>query len=397
MQVACSLHLGILEDHVQSAGTAFFAAGNAHAVMSPTGTGDKPVEQDVKGFTRVLQSAVRNSIAKVRRQPQDAPPASDSAKETRDPEEGRGADAEKSPDPNAMSSLQQFLANVPVPVIPDKQLQTEEQSGLPGAALLKEPDQQTTASPWSETPASARPDLSGLAQKVENANAGEVLKSAAPELMTDLPAPDTAISSANIPEKSFEDTVKSFDMRPNLVDGLAERGGATQSADLFAMSDEVRYRLSDNDSSVVSSLAAGLTAQQIITPHDTPKVDESAASVKVQELPATVQSAAEKGTAQMVVRLDPPDLGHLEIRLKMVQGVLTADLRVQSGSTKDILASTLPQIRSHLEQSGIRVGELMVDLHDDYVSGQGRQQEQETRKQNRQNRPANDNFLNYLA
>ena len=126
-------------------------------------------------------------------------------------------------------------------------------------------------------------------------------------------------------------------------------------------------------------------------------MNSDAAVTSIRDIHEPIRAAAEAGTKLMVLRLDPPGLGDVQIRLRMQQGVLTADLKVDSGSTKDLFTSALPQIRQQLESSGIQVGEIQVDLHEDYLAGQGQKREQEQGRQNRQDRQSNENFFQYLA
>ncbi|KAF0179008.1 MAG: flagellar hook-length control protein [Nitrospirae bacterium] len=117
----------------------------------------------------------------------------------------------------------------------------------------------------------------------------------------------------------------------------------------------------------------------------------------IRDIHEPIRAAAETGVKQMILRLDPPGLGDVLIRLRVQQGVLTAELKVDSGSIKDLFTSVLPQIRQQLENSGIRVGELQVDLRDDYLADQGQRREQGQRQQQQQGRQTQENFFEYLA
>jgi len=122
------------------------------------------------------------------------------------------------------------------------------------------------------------------------------------------------------------------------------------------------------------------------------------ASAAIADIPDTIRTAAENGTSHLVVRLDPPDLGQVHIRLRMSQGVLTAELKVDSGSTKDVFTSALPQIRASLENAGIRVGELQIDLREDYASDQeARRHQHGQQNQQQRNNSAKERFFEYLA
>lgn len=146
-------------------------------------------------------------------------------------------------------------------------------------------------------------------------------------------------------------------------------------------------------SSVVSAGSYHQTTDDLRT---IPKNDVGAA-VAVQDIHEPIRAAAETGTKNIVLRLDPPDLGQVHVRLRMNQGVLTADLKVDSGSTKDIFTSAIPQIRASLENAGIRVGELQVDLREDYLADQGAHREQNDNQNQRRNQAPREQFFEYLA
>lgn len=129
----------------------------------------------------------------------------------------------------------------------------------------------------------------------------------------------------------------------------------------------------------------------------TSSAQETAPAVAVQDIHEPIRTAAEGGVKHIVLRLDPPDLGQVHVRLRMSQGVLTADLKVDSGSTKDIFASALPQIRTALENSGIKVGELQVDLREDYLNDQGARRDQNNNQNRRQEQAPRERFFEYLA
>jgi flagellar hook-length control protein FliK len=125
---------------------------------------------------------------------------------------------------------------------------------------------------------------------------------------------------------------------------------------------------------------------------------QTPAPIAVSDISDTIKTAVDNGTRHLIVRLDPPDLGQVHIRLKMAQGVLTAELKVDSSSTKDVFTSALPQIRASLESSGIRVGEVHVDVRDEYAGDQGAQREQHGQQNHRhQHAAGREQFFEYLA
>ncbi|MBZ0156339.1 MAG: flagellar hook-length control protein FliK [Alphaproteobacteria bacterium] len=121
---------------------------------------------------------------------------------------------------------------------------------------------------------------------------------------------------------------------------------------------------------------------------------------RVNELGEAAAKAAESGAKNLIVKLDPPDLGSIQIKLRMENGVLTADIRVESPATRDMFSLAVPQIRASLEDSGIKVGGMWVDHQEDFYSdgrerqGNADQQRNQQQKQTREERPR---FFEYFA
>jgi len=61
------------------------------------------------------------------------------------------------------------------------------------------------------------------------------------------------------------------------------------------------------------------------------------------------------------MELRPPELGRVELRVEMKDGVLNASLRADSSDAQQVLRDALTQLRSRLELEGVRAGQLSVD------------------------------------
>jgi flagellar hook-length control protein FliK len=94
-------------------------------------------------------------------------------------------------------------------------------------------------------------------------------------------------------------------------------------------------------------------------------VQETVPIHKVSSLDETIAKAMNTGQNDIVLRIDPPDLGSLHIRLSLDNGVLKADVRVDSSVVKDQFLAAVPQIKSALENTGIKTGNFNVDVRDD--------------------------------
>ncbi len=104
---------------------------------------------------------------------------------------------------------------------------------------------------------------------------------------------------------------------------------------------------------------------------------------RLNEISEPIMKALGSGTQHITIKIEPPDLGSIQIRLKMDNGVLKADFRVDSSSVKDAFSLAVPQIKAALENAGIRAGDFFVDVKDSYYSD-GREQREDTQQQQRQ-------------
>jgi len=67
-----------------------------------------------------------------------------------------------------------------------------------------------------------------------------------------------------------------------------------------------------------------------------------------------------QGRTQLVLRLDPPDLGKLNMVLSVKDGEVSAVFRAETSDAQRVISEQLSQLKQHLEQQGIRVGKMEV-------------------------------------
>lgn len=70
------------------------------------------------------------------------------------------------------------------------------------------------------------------------------------------------------------------------------------------------------------------------------------------------------GRRELTMRLDPAELGRLQLRLALRSGRLTATLRVESPEALDALQRQLPELAASLEDQGFEVQDFDLDLAD---------------------------------
>jgi hypothetical protein len=69
-----------------------------------------------------------------------------------------------------------------------------------------------------------------------------------------------------------------------------------------------------------------------------------------------------RGHSEVYLRLDPPELGELHIRLAVVDDHVQVHLRTASGEVKSLLDTGVVQLRQALADLGLRVEGLHVSL-----------------------------------
>ena len=90
-----------------------------------------------------------------------------------------------------------------------------------------------------------------------------------------------------------------------------------------------------------------------------------------------------QGNKQLVIRLDPPDLGQVSVVLQVRGKEVQAVLRTGNQETSQVLADQLGQLRNQLESQGLRVTRLEVQtqLADSQTGSQWQGAEQHNRYQ----------------
>jgi len=89
-----------------------------------------------------------------------------------------------------------------------------------------------------------------------------------------------------------------------------------------------------------------------------------------QQLQNSVYAALGAGGRQIIVRLNPPELGSVVIKFEQQDGQITGLLEVEKAQTKAQVEQALPQILQNLADSGISVKRIQVNLSQSELSEQ---------------------------
>ena len=96
------------------------------------------------------------------------------------------------------------------------------------------------------------------------------------------------------------------------------------------------------------------------------------AAVPVAGLPIVIAARAQAGVNQFDIRLDPPELGRIDVRLGVdANGQVTSHVTVDRPETLTLLQSQQPQLERALEQAGLRTADngLQFSLRDQSFAG----------------------------
>ena len=100
---------------------------------------------------------------------------------------------------------------------------------------------------------------------------------------------------------------------------------------------------------------------------------DAGAGVSIAGLPITIAARAQAGSNQFDIRLDPAELGRIDVRLDVdSNGQVTSHVTVDRPETLTLLQSQQPQLERALEQAGLKTADngLQFSLRDQSFAGQ---------------------------
>ncbi|MCZ7527711.1 MAG: flagellar hook-length control protein FliK [Acidimicrobiia bacterium] len=75
------------------------------------------------------------------------------------------------------------------------------------------------------------------------------------------------------------------------------------------------------------------------------------------------------GTYRTVLELNPPELGRVQVEIRLHHGALSLHLRAEDDGTGALLRASAGELRAQLEAGGVRTGTLVVDLGGESLAG----------------------------
>jgi flagellar hook-length control protein FliK len=83
----------------------------------------------------------------------------------------------------------------------------------------------------------------------------------------------------------------------------------------------------------------------------------------VSRVSRAIETAAERG-GPVEIRLSPPELGSLQVKIQVKDGAMTAMLEVETPAARNAVLDNLPALRDRLEQQQIRIDKFDVEVRD---------------------------------
>jgi flagellar hook-length control protein FliK len=119
-----------------------------------------------------------------------------------------------------------------------------------------------------------------------------------------------------------------------------------------------------------TSMAAGAMSQPPVVTAEPPTVVRTVAAANAPvEVAEIVRGAAIDGDDRVVLRLDPPELGTLEVHIERQNGAIRVRVEASQAGARELIEQALPALQQALEARDLRVERLEVRTLADAASG----------------------------
>ncbi|RZP59421.1 flagellar hook-length control protein FliK [Vibrio vulnificus] len=231
--------------------------------------------------------------------------------------------------------------------------------------------------------AAAQP-LSAPEQKIlEGLKSGQMVADFPPsEWTTRLPVIAATTQAQLPPSEGVSERHAAIDWTsPQSAQPKHQDNAAAKTAGSAALAQAVHTALAQPNTATTAPLSAdkaamalpeGMTANTIPTAFN-PAASPEVAKSQVQSMQAAekVQMMMSKNLKQLDIRLDPPELGRMQIRMTMNNDIANVHFTVTNPQARDIIEQTLPRLREMLAQQGMQLADSSVQQQ---ASGQQQRQ-----------------------
>jgi len=295
-------------------------------------------------------------------------------------------------------------------VTASQQLQATAPDGQPLAAQDDIASGEQYAEPMWAT-ANVDPSLEGSKKTLDGATSAKVAASAALAAQlhnptsAPLPADKAAAAMASSAAVAQEATIQTAQTQalaaaanaPSAPLVAAEQakivGGAAAAAAVFGDGKGHKSANGQDEKGDLSHQLAGVAGQQGLGATQARGLEAQAASGTQQpplqltrdgasdQLAERVQMMMSKNLKNIDIRLDPPELGRMQIRMTMNNDVASIQFTVANQQTRDIVEQAMPRLREMLAQQGLQLADTSVQQQNagqqqqsQYVANQNGQQ-----------------------
>jgi flagellar hook-length control protein FliK len=147
-------------------------------------------------------------------------------------------------------------------------------------------------------------------------------------------------------KSSFKQNFSAEQKEANNQNGSEKKGSESKQANVQNVGDKEKIIISKNE--VVK---------------DTGKQPEVTKTVKTYEIIKEIKSFIEQGTkSSMTLNIEPENLGSVKISLDMTQNIVQARINVDNESVKQYVQTNLESLKQSLNQSGVNLGNIQVNV-----------------------------------
>lgn len=194
------------------------------------------------------------------------------------------------------------------------------------------------------------------------------------------PLQTSGAATGNAMQVSGDAMMAQTNTSPDFADILAQSNAQTETLDQFVSQAMAKTSAADLAAQPTQTLMTGQTmaasAQPMATAAPTTTTGQA---VPVTALAVEITRQAMNGKTQFDIRLDPPELGRLNVRLEMdASGQTRTHLVVERAETLDMLTADARNLERALQQAGLKAdpGSVSFELAQDNQDGLGQNGDQ---------------------
>ncbi len=252
------------------------------------------------------------------------------------------------------------IANPPIDA-PLTDAKTEDQPEVSTAIAIGDNSSAPTVQSGVDEAATQVQEIAGKAQSVATPSSKTTDNGKLHDLVSRMDAtaqqPDVAVTSENQSESGGEEHEPSGDLLGKEVAKLADAPKASETKEAPSTFD----RTLDSLQSSVQQVTKHEATQTVkVEPLPTLTPEQKFAHDNVDQVVTSVRTQSLAGGGTMNVRLDPPELGALQVAVKMVEGRFTATFTTDNEQATQLLSHSLQHLKSSLESSGVTVDRIEV-------------------------------------